>query len=151
MLFSFAEVPDSLTGRGDVFALQLNPHYVSAIPAGGSRRYGFAVEAEVVTGVDDPVPPAGGVNRLHPNFPNPFNPETTIRYDLSAGGPVSLRIYDSAGRLVRTLFEGRDTAGSKTARWDGTNDLGRPVASGVYFCRLSGPGFGRTHKLVLVR
>jgi flagellar hook assembly protein FlgD len=151
MLFSFAEVPDSLTGRGDVFALQLNPHYVSAIPAGGSRRYGFAVEAEVVTGVDDPVPPAGGVNRLHPNFPNPFNPETTIRYDLSAGGPVSLRIYDSAGRLVRTLFEGRDTAGSKTARWDGTNDLGRPVASGIYFCRLSGPGFGRTHKLVLVR
>ncbi len=151
MLFSFTGEPDSLSGRANVFALELNPHYASAIPGGASARYGFAIEAEVVTGVDDPGPRPAYPSRLHPNYPNPFNPETTIRYDLSTGGPVTLRIYDIAGRLVRTLFDGLQAAGSKTVRWDGTNDLDQRVSSGVYFCRLTAPGFGQTHKLVLVR
>jgi flagellar hook assembly protein FlgD len=151
MLYSFDGEPESLSGRGDVFALQLNPQYSFVLPGGATKRYGFVIEAEVATSSTDPTPSPGYPNRLRSNYPNPFNPETTIRYDLSTGGDVTLRIYDIAGRVVRTLIEERQTAGQKSARWDGTNDLGQRVSSGVYFCRLTTPGFGETHKLVLVR
>jgi len=89
---------------------------------------------------------------LHQNAPNPFNPRTNIRFDVPPGsGAVSLRIYDVRGRLVRTLVNGTQAAGRKTVAWDGLNDAGTPVGTGIYFYSLSGPGFEQTRKMVLLR
>ena len=70
---------------------------------------------------------------LHQNYPNPFNPETTISYELSRAGLVELFIYDLLGRRVRTLANTQHTPGTYRAVWDGTNDAGQPVPSGLYF------------------
>jgi hypothetical protein len=97
-------------------------------------------------------PEVPGAFALYPNVPNPFNPSTTIRYDVpSGGGAVTLRIYDVGGRLVRTLVEGPQTTGRKTVIWDGKDDGGRSAASGVYFSRLQAPGYNKTLKMVLLK
>lgn len=102
------------------------------------------------TAVDDPVIPQ--TFRLYPGVPNPFNPATSIRYDVpERGGVVTLRIYEVGGRLVRTLLDGPQTVGQKTVVWNGRDDQGRSVASGVYFCRLRAPGYDKTLKMVLVQ
>jgi choice-of-anchor B domain-containing protein len=103
------------------------------------------------TGVDQPGSAPGLVTVLHGNFPNPFNPQTAIRYDLAAGGPVKLRIFDTGGRLVRVLYDGRQTAGAQSVVWDGRNDSSAPVASGVYFYRLEAPGFEASERMVLTK
>ncbi|MEW6753913.1 MAG: FlgD immunoglobulin-like domain containing protein [Candidatus Latescibacterota bacterium] len=73
---------------------------------------------------------------LHPNYPNPFNPQTTIAYVLPAAGPVRLAIYDLLGQEVCLLAGGRQEAGLHAVVWDGRDRAGRGVASGVYLCRL---------------
>jgi hypothetical protein len=89
---------------------------------------------------------------LYANVPNPFNPTTVIRYDVPKnGGEVSLRIYDAAGRVVKTLVAGTLAAGQRAIAWDGHDDAGRPVASGVYFCRLTASGYASTRKMVLLK
>jgi subtilisin family serine protease len=74
---------------------------------------------------------------LEQNFPNPFNPVTTVRYGVPVASSVSLRVYDVLGREVRTLVEGEVAASSHVVQWDGTDDAGVPLSSGVYFCRLT--------------
>jgi hypothetical protein len=88
---------------------------------------------------------------LEQNFPNPFNPATTIRFTLAKPGWIQLRIYDEHGRLRRTLIEGNCSAGSQQAVWDARDDAGRPVGSGVYLCRLQGPAFSFMRKLLYVK
>jgi hypothetical protein len=89
---------------------------------------------------------------LYPNVPNPFNPATTIGYAVPAGGgEVSLRIFDVNGRLVRTLIDQNETAGRKTITWYGRNDAGQLVATGVYFYRMTAPGFEQTRKMILMK
>lgn len=90
--------------------------------------------------------------KLYQNVPNPFNPSTKIRFDVPmGGGHVKLEIYDAAGRRIRTLVNNFETAGTKVITWNGKNHDGAPVASGLYFYRLSAPGFSETRKLVLLR
>lgn len=93
--------------------------------------------------------------RLTGNRPNPFNPATTIAFDLGPAGapprPVSLRIYDAGGRLVRTLINGNLAPGHHLATWDGRNDAAEPAASGVYFYRLGADGRTFEDRLVLVK
>ncbi len=91
---------------------------------------------------------------LLPNYPNPFNPETWIPYQLSAPGPVTLTIYGVAGKVVRRLEVGYQPAGSyrqkgRAAYWDGCNTLGEPVASGIYFYTLTAPDFIATRKMLI--
>ena len=84
-------------------------------------------------------------------MPNPFNPTTAIHYDVpEAGGKVTIRIFDVTGRLVRTLADGMETSGKKQVTWDGRDSHGSRVATGVYFCRLTAPGFTKTRKIALV-
>jgi len=91
-------------------------------------------------------------NHLDQNVPNPFNPTTTIRYEVKETGPVSLRIYNVAGQLVKTLVDGHRVAGQiHEARWNGLNDGGQPVASGVYFYKLVAKGFTQTKKMVILK
>jgi flagellar hook assembly protein FlgD len=92
------------------------------------------------------------VYALYPNVPNPFNPSTAIRCDVPAGGgKVTLRVFDVSGRLVRTLVNGNLGPGTETVTWDGRDDRGEPVSSGVYFYRMTAPGFEMTHKMVFVQ
>jgi len=88
---------------------------------------------------------------LLPNYPNPFNASTTIRYLLPAAGDIRLEIYDLQGRRVRSLHQGPQAAGEHAAVWDSCDEAGRVVASGLYFSRLSGEGFTRSRRMFLVR
>jgi len=89
--------------------------------------------------------------RLAQNFPNPFNPTTTIKFDMKAKGNVTIKLYNVAGQLVKTLVNDVKDAGSYTATWDGTNNNGSKVASGIYFYRMETKGFCKTKKMVLLR
>lgn len=90
---------------------------------------------------------------LLPNYPNPFNPETVIAYRIGLDRPaaVSLRIYNLLGQQVRTLTEGVQAAGEYRLVWDGRDDAGRALSSGIYFARLQVEAAGQTRKLVLAR
>jgi len=88
---------------------------------------------------------------LSQNYPNPFNPETTIRYDIAKTGTVRLFIYALTGQLVRTLVDGGRPVGGYSVTWDGTDDAGRDVGSGVYLCRMEIGGYSAVRKLVLAR
>ena len=95
-------------------------------------------------------------NLLLQNYPNPFNPETWIPYQLSEDSSVSISIYDTTGKLVRTLSLGFQSAGfynsqGRAAYWDGRNALGERVASGIYFYQLTTPSFQQTRRLVIVK
>jgi hypothetical protein len=83
--------------------------------------------------------------------PNPFNSMTTLRYSLPEPGPVRLSVWDVAGRLIRTLFDGHRAAGGHEATWDGVMEDGHGAPSGTYFCRLTTPWGMETRKLALVR
>jgi flagellar hook assembly protein FlgD len=88
---------------------------------------------------------------LAQNFPNPFNPSTSIRLDMKERGVVTLKIYNVAGELVRTLVNGVKDAGAYSLAWDGRNDSGSNVASGIYFYQMETKGFSETKKMVLLR
>jgi hypothetical protein len=105
------------------------------------------------TGVPEEGPGVPGfVNSLSQNRPNPFNPETVVPYSLAAEGRVTIRIFDVAGRLVRTLVDGRQTAGPHVARWNGKADRGRPLASGIYFYTIRYPdGSASSRKMTILR
>jgi len=88
---------------------------------------------------------------LFANSPNPFNPRTTIRYELPDPSPVTLRIFDLAGRLVDVLVEGKMAAGTHTATWTGRDTHGHSLPSGTYFYRLEADGFVETRRMTLLR
>lgn len=90
---------------------------------------------------------------LLPNVPNPFNPETTIQYQLSGteARSTSLIVYNTLGQKVRVLAEGMQQPGVYSIRWDGKDDLGRFVASGIYIYRLSSGAFLQSRQMVLLK
>jgi hypothetical protein len=88
---------------------------------------------------------------LSQNYPNPFNPTTTIGYSLPCNGFVEIEIFDLLGRKVRTLVTGRHSAGNFHVSWDGLDNNGNIVSSGVYFYSMTSAGFAEKHKLLLLR
>ena len=117
-------------------------------PGNETFQRGIAVLEQLLT----PFHPTETV--LLPNYPNPFNPETWIPYQLSAPADVSISIYAADGKLVRTLDLGHRAVGvyesrSRAAYWDGRNALGEPVASGVYFYTLTAGDFTATRKMLI--
>jgi hypothetical protein len=103
----------------------------------------------------DPVgtgPTKTAVNSLGQNHPNPFNPTTTIDYSIAQAGHVSLKVYNVAGQLVRTLVD--EVQSPETVEpviWDGRNEAGQAVSSGVYFYKLTAKGYQQTKKMVLLK
>jgi flagellar hook assembly protein FlgD len=85
------------------------------------------------------------------NYPNPFNPATTIAFEVPVAGRVHLAVYDARGALVRTLVDGALPAGPWREQWDGRDQRGRAVASGVYFVRLAAGGTTASHKVTLLK
>jgi hypothetical protein len=100
----------------------------------------------IQSGVESPAIPMPGKYALHPNFPNPFNPATTIRYDVPATGEVNLSVFNLLGQQVAMLFDGIQFAGSHTIVWEASNS-----PSGVYLCRMEAANFVQTRKLVLLK
>jgi hypothetical protein len=98
-----------------------------------------------------PVVPPAPRSRLFRSYPNPFNPQATIRFSLERDGVVALRAYDVQGRLVRTIVDGFLAAGVREARWDGRDDSGRGLPSGTYFLRLTAGADSQSRVVTLLK
>jgi hypothetical protein len=106
----------------------------------------FTVDPYTTGAEDTPLATA-----LHQNYPNPFNGHTTISYSLERPEHVSVRIYDTAGRLVRTIEDRDRPAGTWQVVWNGRDNASRPVASGIYFMRMKAGSYGESRKIVYLR
>jgi hypothetical protein len=106
-----------------------------------------------VTLEDDPeVPDPVFTTALNQNFPNPFNPETTIKYSLREDAEMmELKIYNVLGQLVKTIHAGPQTQGEHTVVWDGRDNSNRNVTSGIYFYRMSTPTYNKIYKMMLLK
>ena len=104
------------------------------------------------SGVQDPKDAAALIDAIHlfQNQPNPFSPETRIRFQLPEAGEAKLAIYGPDGRLVRTLATGKRAAGPHTIHWNGLDDAGRRVSGGVYFYSLIAPGIEESRRMILL-
>lgn len=103
------------------------------------------------TGIDDVLAYAPESFQLDQNYPNPFNPTTNLRFTIADFGYTELKIFDLLGREIKTLVKENLIPGNYEKEWDGTNNAGQPVASGVYLYRLKTKGFVQTRKMVLLR
>ena len=88
---------------------------------------------------------------LKDNYPNPFNPLTTISYELLTDGIVNIVIYDLMGKKIKTLVSGFQTAGSENINWNATNNQGEPVSAGVYLYKIQAGDFVDTKKMILLK
>ena len=130
--------------------------YIDAdVTAGATYRYQLASVGpdghETILGSQSATAAAPAKVTLGQNVPNPFNPQTEIRFVLPARTKVDLSIYDVRGRLVRSLVQGSKDAGEQIVRWDGRNDRGSAVASGVYVYRLRAGKETLSRRMVLLR
>jgi subtilase family protein/flagellar hook capping protein FlgD/HYDIN/CFA65/VesB family protein/BACON domain-containing protein len=105
----------------------------------------------IMTGIGDGAEALPTKYALHQNFPNPFNPSTTIKYDLKAKTDVKLTIYNVLGQKVRTLVQTNQAAGFKNVVWNGLNEIGEQVATGVYIYRIEADGFVKSRKMVFMK
>jgi M6 family metalloprotease-like protein len=137
-----AEFDAGLVRFGNFDLLVENPDGQTAVRLDGVFRTGQPVASPT------PVPASFA---LAQNFPNPFNPLTSIRFEVPQSTSIDLSVFDARGRRVATLHRGPVDAGYHTRRWEGRDDQGRGVASGMYFARLVGPGFSSTRKMLLAR
>ncbi|MCP4546231.1 MAG: hypothetical protein GY835_07175 [bacterium] len=133
---------DSTTGKGYMdFEQQIPDYSYGRFPDGGSDWLFCAEPTPNIAnanpvGIDDPEIVAGAYVKLHGSYPNPFNPSTEILFELGDAGIVELRIFAVDGRLVRTLLRERLPAGNHAQAWDGRNDNGDSLPSGIYLARV---------------
>ncbi len=88
---------------------------------------------------------------LEKNYPNPFNPVTTIEFSLPEAIRVELTVFNSTGQVVKNLTRESYQAGTYSVKWDGTNETGQKVASGVYIYRLVAGDFVKTNRMILLK
>ncbi|TFH65147.1 MAG: T9SS type A sorting domain-containing protein [Candidatus Zixiibacteriota bacterium] len=103
------------------------------------------------TGVEDDQGAVPKSYSLKQNYPNPFNPETVIEYNLAASGHITLTVFNVIGQKVVDVVNGYESAGNKQAVWNGRDESGREVQSGVYFYRLTTDNFSMTRKMMLLK
>ena len=125
----------------------------------GSAVYTISTQEEMV--ILPPIPPIVSVDdqvatfptdfHLFQNFPNPFNPSTTIRYSIVEPGNVSIKIYDVLGREVKTIVNEIKTAGTYSSKWNGNDSFGNKVSSGIYFYRMESGSFVEAKKMILLK
>jgi len=132
-----------------------------SIPAGTHLYYATALYGDVesdttssfsytVTGIEDN-PPSAPVTYLGQNYPNPFNPSTEIHFSLASPGKVMIDIYNQKGELVRNLVNGYFAAGANKISWDGLDNKGKIVSSGVYYYRMRNGAYSYTRKMLLLK
>jgi hypothetical protein len=145
--FKEAIVVDYTSGTTmDVSASPYATYYVTASDAAGNE--GKPAKTNSLSGV-------GGTPQSYvlsvANYPNPFNPRTTVRYTVPSRGIVDINVYDTNGALVATLFHGEHNAGAYSADWDGRTTGGSIASSGIYFARITQNGDTRTRKMILLK
>jgi hypothetical protein len=128
-------------------------HFMSGIEARADLMKNILEYFELTAGgPGTDVVDGGYKNVLAHAAPNPFNPVTKIAYSVKEAGPVTIEVYNIAGRVVRTLLDTELEAGTDGyVVWDGTNDLGERCASGVYFYRITAPDFSASRKMVMLK
>jgi hypothetical protein len=140
------------TGMPPVPVYDLKTHAPTrTVVAGTHGRSMYSLDLSTLPGVASVRPGDAALPASLGNRPNPFTAATTITFALGQASSVSLEVYDLTGRKVKSLASGRRTAGSHEIRWDGTNDSGRRVSSGIYFVRLDTGRGAVTRHLNLVR
>lgn len=119
--------------------------------AGKMLHAGFWGKFWWPTSVADPLPPELLSNMVLQNFPNPFNPSTTIAYTVAEESPVEITVFNVGGEKVTTLTNETKSAGRYNVFWDGRDESGREVSSGVYFYRLSIGDYRSTKKMLMLK
>ena len=133
-----------------------NEHIFFISPPGtGSTNSFTTTSAEPflvgTVGIDDDLNGMPIAYRLEANYPNPFNPSTTIRYQLAKAAPTTLTVYNVLGKAVRTLVSEQQSAGNYSIQWDGRDNNGRAVASGVYIYTLQSGSFTESRRMALLK
>lgn len=118
--------------------------------AGNFLEWGLTISVDGIVGIDEDNTIPRAFDLLQ-NYPNPFNPQTDIRYQIADIGFINLVVFDVLGRKVRTLVKKSQVAGSYQVTWDGRNDAGVAVSSGIYFYRLQTGEFSRTRRMLLMK
>jgi hypothetical protein len=137
------EIPLDITEIGNLYITAVGQDYLPCIDT-------IAVQLQSSIGDNN----GSGLplqTSLFANYPNPFNATTSISYALAAAGQVQLEIFDITGRMVKTLIDGNQEAGSHNVIWDGLNDQGKVVASGTYFYRLKTKDDSFVKKMALLK
>lgn len=106
---------------------------------------------DMMADVDAPISEINAIATLEGNYPNPFNPTTTVKYNMEESANVSIDIYNVKGRKVKTLVNDVQSAGSHTEVWNGSNDNGETVGSGIYFMKMRAGNVESTKKMVLMK
>jgi hypothetical protein len=143
-------IPDEICNQGDsepeVGNNQLCPPYPSCIV--NYVGYQDTSNCEQVSIIDETLPIT---YKLYNAYPNPFNPKTTLHYDLPEDAMVNITIYDMMGKIVSNLVSSQQNAGYKSIQWDATNNAGQPVSAGVYLYTIQSGEFTQTKKMVLLK
>ncbi|MCP4547014.1 MAG: T9SS type A sorting domain-containing protein [bacterium] len=130
------------------YALSVDRDYVRLMVGHVLSNLLHAIPNQAEVGIpEDPVP----ATQLRGNYPNPFNPTTTISFNLAEAGPVELVVYDIAGRRVIELVNAKLDQGSHDIRWDGRDISGNRVASGIYFYKMDAGSYSATDKMVMLK
>lgn len=106
---------------------------------------------DMMANVEAPTSEVNAIATLDGNYPNPFNPTTTVKFSMEESANVSIDIYNIKGRKVKTLVNDIQSAGSHTEIWNGTNDSGEVVGSGIYFMKMKAGNVESTKKMVLMK
>lgn len=143
---STAQVEGAVKGEALQFEINGAPAYVESGSAVWNERE--SVKLTLVAGKSSPVP---SEYSLLQNYPNPFNPSTVIRFRLPAASDAQLTVYNVLGQKVRVLFNGSLQAGEHSYEWNGQNDNGESVQSGIYFYRLETPSWSDSKKMTFLK
>jgi len=135
-------------GGGIVYNIGGDDVFLGKFDSGGDYLWSITFGNMMVAGIEDT--PASVITEFSV-FPNPFNPETTISYAINKSGIVSICIFDVTGRMVRLVIDEQKAPGRYTASWNGTDDTGSAVGSGVYFARLTAGGDTKEQKVLLIK
>jgi hypothetical protein len=139
--FTVAETFDGEEIEVTVSKYRLNENVEGVNVVGVFTKSAMGIESDLIP----------GQYALHQNHPNPFNPLTTLQYDLPEDAVVHITIYDMMGRVVCNLVNSQQTAGYKSVQWNATNDAGSPVSAGLYLYTIEAGQFRQTKKMVLLK
>jgi hypothetical protein len=146
--FSGSTIPGAMTATNAQGALTFN---FSSDRQDNAAGWKAEIVADAISNISERAQFPVEVFKLYPNYPNPFNPSTTIRYQLPEFSRVSIQIYNMLGQSVRTLISGEQIAGTHELQWDGRNNSGIESPSGVYLLKIQAGRYASNQKLLLMR
>jgi hypothetical protein len=129
----------------------LTTYVLTTLYEAGESPFSDAVTISPIVGNNDPANSIPSSTRLTSIYPNPFNPETHFAYQIKEKTAIEINIYNVRGERIRSLFQGERAAGNYTATWQGIDDSGHAVSSGIYFVRFSSKDHHDMRKIILLK